>query len=283
MRVLVTGAKGQLGYDVVRCLAEQGIEYCGIGIDEIDLTDMEETAIYIRNYHPDVVVHCAAYTNVDLAESEVKKCRAVNVDSTDNIASICKEINAKLVYISTDYVFSGAGHAPYDVHSPVEPLSVYGQTKLEGERAVLNKVDKYFIIRTSWAFGVNGDNFVTAMLKIAKEHSIINVVTDQVGSPTYTLDLAHLIVEMINTDSYGIYHATNEGYCSRAEFAVEIFRQADMEITVNFIESEQYVTKAVRPKNSRLSKSSLESAGFQKLPAWKDALARYLKEINVIK
>jgi dTDP-4-dehydrorhamnose reductase len=283
MRVLVTGARGQLGYDVIKCLEEKGIDFCGIGIGEVDLTNLEATASYIRHYLPHVVVHCAAYTNVDLAESEVQKCRRVNVDSTANIATVCKEVSAKLVYISTDYVFSGEeGLDPYEINSAVEPRSIYGQTKLEGERVVLKEVDKYFIIRTSWAFGINGDNFVTTMLRIAQENEVINVVSDQVGSPTFTSDLAHLIVEMIQTDKYGIYHATNEGYCSWAEFAVEIFRQINSKTVINFIKSDQYLTKAVRPKNSRMSKISLDLAGFDRLPHWKEALLRYLREIDAI-
>ncbi|OKP85501.1 dTDP-4-dehydrorhamnose reductase [Paenibacillus sp. P32E] len=282
MRVLVTGAKGQLGYDVVRCLKEKGIQSCGIGIEEIDITNLKETRNFIRNYHPDVVVHCAAYTNVDLAESEFEQCRIVNVDSTENIASICKEIDAKMVYISTDYVFSGKESDPYEVYSTVSPLSVYGQTKLDGERVVLEKVEKHFIVRTSWAFGANGNNFVSSVLKNAAVNNEINVVSDQFGSPTFTYDLAQLIVEMLQTNSYGVYHATNEGYCSWAEFAVEIFRLMNLDVKINFIKSEQYVTKAIRPKNSRLSKSSLELFGFHRLPDWKDALVRYLREIDAI-
>ncbi|MCU6791778.1 dTDP-4-dehydrorhamnose reductase [Paenibacillus sp. WQ 127069] len=282
MRVFVTGAKGQLGNDVVKCLKEKGIEFCGVGIEELDLTDLENAAKYIRNYLPDVVVHCAAYTNVDKAESEIERCRVLNVEATATIAKVCKEIAAKLVYISTDYVFSGEDVMPYEIDSEVGPLSVYGQTKLDGEKEVLQVVEKHFIIRTSWAYGVNGENFVNSMLRISKERKIINVVSDQVGSPTFTEDLAILIVEMLQTEKYGIYHATNEGYCSWAEFAVEIFSQVGGETEINFIKSEEYITKAVRPKNSRLSTTILELKGFNRLPKWKDALRRYLLKIGAI-
>ncbi|MCM3701152.1 dTDP-4-dehydrorhamnose reductase [Paenibacillus macerans] len=281
MKVLVTGAKGQLGYDVVRFLKKQEMEFSGLGIDDLDVTDLDATARLIRSYLPDTIIHCAAYTDVDRAESEVEKCRAINVDSTANIASLCNEINAKLVYISTDYVFPGEGSIPHEVNSNVGPISVYGQSKLDGERAVLEELDKHFIIRTSWAFGSNGNNFVKTMLKLSREFDAVNVVSDQVGSPTYTYDLAQLIVEMLKTEKYGIYHATNEGYCSWAEFATEIFNQAGKKARVNFIQSEQYQTKATRPKNSMLSKLSLDLAGFNRLPDWKDALNRYLKTIKL--
>ncbi|MCH1642333.1 dTDP-4-dehydrorhamnose reductase [Paenibacillus timonensis] len=280
MKVLVTGAKGQLGFDVVRCLKELGVKCIGVGMDDLDISNLEATAKYIRCYHPDVVVHCAAYTDVDRAEFEAEKCRIINVTSTENIASLCNEIGAKMVYISTDYVFSGEGDTPFEVFSKVGPLSVYGQTKLDGEKVVQKSLPQHFIVRTSWAFGVNGDNFVKKMLRISGEYETINVVSDQIGSPTFTFDLAQLIVDMIQTEKFGVYHATNEGYCSRAEFAAEIFRLTDKKNKVNFIKSDQYHMQAVRPKNSRLSKSSLDLGGFNRLPSWKEALVRYLKETS---
>ncbi|SEC12935.1 dTDP-4-dehydrorhamnose reductase [Paenibacillus sp. GP183] len=282
MRILVTGANGQLGHDVIKSLKSQGIECCGVSREDFDLADIEFTVKYLHEYLPDVVVHCAAYTEVDLAENEIEKCREINVGVTATIAIICKEIDAKLVYISTDYVFSGKESEPYEIDSQTKPMSIYGQSKLEGERAIVNKVQKHFIIRTSWAYGTNGNNFVNRMLELSKEKHSINVVADQIGSPTFTEDLASLIVNMISTEKYGIYHATNEGYCSWAEFAVEIFRQAGITTKVNFITSEQFPTIAVRPRNSRLSKKSLDIAGFDHLPDWKNALTRYLRKISAL-
>ncbi|MBH5319143.1 dTDP-4-dehydrorhamnose reductase [Paenibacillus sp. GSMTC-2017] len=276
MRVLVTGVNGQLGYDIMRCLNEIGMEASGVGSELLDLLDSTKTTKYILNYLPDVIIHCAAFTNVNAAEEEKEKCRAVNFGATATIAVACKTINAKLVYISTDYVFSGSGNDPYETDSTTKPLSFYGQTKLEGENEVLRLVDKHFIIRTSWAFGENGNNFVKTMLNLSKERQKIDVVSDQIGSPTYTKDLALLIIDMIKTDKYGVYHATNEGYCSWAEFAAEIFRQTGSQTRVNFINSEEYDTSATRPKNSRLSKKSLDINGFNRLPEWQDALHRYL-------
>ncbi|MFS0872130.1 dTDP-4-dehydrorhamnose reductase [Paenibacillus xylanilyticus] len=278
MKVLVTGVKGQLGFDVVKCLYEQGIEF--ISSNDIDLTNEEETSIFIRDYLPDVVVHCAAYTDVDRAEVEAEKCRKVNVDSTARIASLCNELGSKLVYISTDYVFSGEGTDPYEIYSEVGPKSIYGQTKLAGEKEVIFRLQRYFIIRTSWSFGINGDNFVKTMLRLTEDHEVIKVVSDQVGSPTYTFDLARLIVEMLQTEKYGVYHATNEGFCSWAEFASEIFIQTNKKTRVEFVKSHEYSSRADRPKNSKLSKSSLELSGFNRLPHWKEALARYLIEFN---
>lgn len=276
MRVLVTGSNGLLGYDVIKALEAQRIEHCGISRNEIDLRNISETANFIRDYFPDVIIHCAAFTNVDLAEISPDECKITNVDVTAKIAEVSKEINAKLVYISTDYVFSGQEANPYEANSQKNPLSIYGRTKSEGEDEIIKRASQYFIIRTSWSFGINGDNFVSSIMKLGKTKKTIDVVCDQVGSPTFTRDLSELIVEMIKTHKYGVYHATNEGFCSRAELAEEIFRHIGYEVKVNYISSEDYPTKAERPKNSKLSKKSLDDAGFKRLPAWQESLRHYL-------
>lgn len=280
MKVLVTGAKGQLGYDVMKVLEARNIERKGVDIEDFDITDEQAALAFIKNYHPDAVIHCSAYTAVDKAEDNAELCTDVNVLGTRNIAYACREIDAKMIYISTDYVFPGAGNHEYETDEPTGPLSVYGRTKLEGERAVRELLTKYFIVRISWVFGKNGNNFVKTMLRLGKERNEISVVCDQIGSPTYTSDLAPLLCDMLNTDKYGTYHATNEGYCSWAEFAEEIFRQMHYPITVNSIQSKDYPAKAKRPFNSRMSKKSLDDAGFRRLPDWKDAIERYLKEIR---
>mgnify|MGYP000853346349 CR=1 FL=1 len=276
MKVLVTGARGQLGYDVVQRLKELNIEHIGVDKEEFDLTNEKETKEFIRSYRPDVIVHCAAYTAVDKAEDEKEICHAVNVLGTRYVAEACKEIDAKMVYISTDYVFDGEKNEPYEVDDKPNPINYYGLTKYLGEREVQNILKKYFIVRISWVFGKNGSNFVKTMLRLGQERKEIRVVCDQVGSPTYTYDLAKLICEMIRTDKYGIYHATNEGYCSWYEFACEIFKAAGMDVKVIPIKSDEYPTKAKRPKNSRLSKNRLEFMGFNLLPHWRDALERYI-------
>ncbi len=277
MRVLVTGVNGQLGYDVVRELCKRGIACCGAGRAEFDITDYAATHKFITDYMPDAVIHCSAYTSVDKAEDEPEFCRAVNVDGTENIAKICKEIDAKMIYISTDYVFAGTGDKFYKPDDATAPQNVYGETKLEGELAVKALLEKYFIVRISWVFGINGNNFVRTMLKLAKTHKELNVVADQIGSPTYTKDLAELLVDMAQTEKYGTYHATNEGVCSWAEFADKIFEIAKLDVKVNHITSEEYPTKAKRPKNSRLSKEKLSEKGFKRLPSWMDAVERYIK------
>lgn len=280
MKVLVTGAGGQLGYDVVKELERRKIECRGIGRTEVDLVDQTALETYLKAYRPDVVIHCAAYTAVDKAEDEADICRAVNAEATEHMAKICHELNAKMIYISTDYVFPGAGDRAYESNDVTAPLGVYGRTKLAGEEAVKKWLKKYYIVRISWVFGRNGGNFVKTMLRLGKERAELNVVDDQIGSPTYTADLAPLLCDMAEADRYGVYHATNEGTCSWAEFAAEIFRQARIECRVTPIASAQYPTKAKRPLNSRLSKSGLEQNGFDRLPHWQDALRRYLDEVE---
>ena len=303
MKVFVTGVAGQLGHDVMNELASRGYE--GIGTDlapeyngvqdgsyvttaqyvSLDITDKEAVDKTIQEIHPDVVVHCAAWTAVDAAEDEDKqaKVRAINAGGTQNIASACKEVNAKMVYISTDYVFDGQGTEPWQPDcKDYKPLNVYGQTKLEGELAVSQTLDKYFIVRIAWVFGKNGNNFIKTMLNVGKKYDTLKVVNDQIGTPTYTYDLARLLVDMIETDKYGYYHATNEGgYISWYDFACEIFKQAGYTNTVIPVTTEQYgLSKAARPFYSRLDKSKLVENGFKPLPTWQDALARYLKEIE---
>ena len=278
MKVLVTGANGQLGYDVVKELQKQNIECCGATRQDFDIVDFEATEKFITNYMPDAVIHCAAYTAVDKAEDEQGLCYLVNASATENIAEICRKINAKMLYISTDYVFDGTKDGFYEVDDEPNPINVYGKTKLLGEQAVQRILDKYFIVRISWVFGEHGNNFVKTMLRLGKEYKEINVVADQYGSPTYTEDLASLLVEMIQTDKYGIYHATNEGVCTWAEFAEEIFKITGMDIKVNHITTSEYPTRAKRPMNSRLSKNSLVINGFYVLKNWQNALKNYLQK-----
>jgi len=276
MKILVTGAKGQLGYDVLKELSRRDIPHKGIDLDDCDITDKSAVFAVIEVYAPTAVIHCAAYTAVDKAEDEPELCRKINEDGTRNIAEACKQVDAKMIYISTDYVFPGTGDHFYKPTDATAPLSVYGKTKLAGEKVVLNTLDKYFIVRISWVFGQDGNNFVKTMLRLGKERDTLNVVCDQVGSPTYTADLAPLLCDMADSDKYGIYHATNEGVCSWAEFAKEIFRQVGMDVVVNPIQSSEYPTKAVRPFNSRMDKYCLDEGGFKRLPDWEDALMRHL-------
>ena len=279
MKILVTGVGGQLGYDVCRVLTARNIEHKGVDIADFDITDGKAARDYITAYHPDAVIHCSAWTAVDRAEDELERVRAVNTEGPRNIAAACKELGAKMLYISTDYVFPGTGERFYEPEDPTGPLGAYGETKLGGEKAVQELLEKYFIVRISWVFGKNGNNFVGTMLRLAETKREINVVCDQIGSPTYTADLAPLLCDMIVTDKYGVYHATNEGVCSWAEFAQEIFRLTGRDVRVNAIPTSQYPTRAVRPLNSRMSKDKLERAGFHRLPPWQDALARYLREL----
>nr|WP_302665548.1 dTDP-4-dehydrorhamnose reductase [uncultured Agathobaculum sp.] len=280
MKVLVTGVGGQLGYDVCKVLDARQIENKGVDLVDFDITDAQATRNYIVTYHPDAVIHCSAWTAVDKAEDELDTVRAVNTEGPRNIAAACKEIGAKMLYLSTDYVFPGTGDRFYEPEDPTGPLGAYGATKLGGELAVKKLLDRYFIVRISWVFGKNGNNFIKTMLRLAETKNEINVVCDQIGSPTYTADLAPLLCDMIMTDKYGTYHATNEGICSWAKFAEEIFRLAGKQVKVNHIPTSEYPTRAVRPLNSRMSKDKLEQAGFTRLPHWKDALQRYLKEIE---
>ena len=280
MRVFVTGVKGQLGYDVMNELEKQGLEGIGVDIDEMDITDADQVNKVIKEAAPDAVIHCAAYTAVDAAEDNEEICRKVNAQGTENIAKVCEELDIKMMYISTDYVFNGQGERPWEPDDEREPLNVYGQTKYEGELAIEEHVKKFFTVRIAWVFGVNGKNFIKTMLNLGKTHDHLTVVNDQTGSPTYTYDLARLLVDMIQTDKYGRYHATNEGLCTWYEFACEIFKQAGMDVSVAPVSSDEYPAKTKRPSNSRMDKSKLTANGFQPLPTWQDALSRYLKEID---
>ena len=281
MKILVTGVRGQLGFDVCRELAERGYtDVLGIDKDELDITDKDAVEKFISEYRPDVVMHNAAWTAVDAAEDNQELCYNVNVLGTRYIAEAAEKIGAKIVYISTDYVFNGEGEKYFEIDDEKSPLSVYGKTKYEGELEV-KKCSKYFIVRISWVFGINGKNFVKTMLNLAETKTELNVVADQIGSPTYTYDLAKLLCDMIETEKYGEYHATNEGICSWCDFAKKIFEIAGVKMTVNAVTSEEYPAKAHRPKNSRLSKNSLDEAGFARLPSWEDAVSRYIKnELN---
>ena len=303
MKVFVTGVAGQLGHDVMNELSKRGYE--GVGTDlapeysgvqdnspvtkmpyvSLDITDASAVEATIKEVNPDVIIHCAAWTAVDMAEDDdkVEKVRAINAGGTQNIANVAKEIDAKMVYISTDYVFDGQGEQPWKPDcKDYKSLNVYGQTKLEGELAVANTLDKYFIVRIAWVFGLNGKNFIKTMLNVAKTHDTVKVVNDQIGTPTYTYDLARLLVDMVETDKYGYYHATNEGgYISWYDFTKEIYRQAGLDTKVLPVTTAEYgLSKAARPFNSRLDKSKLVENGFTPLPTWQDALSRYLKEIK---
>ncbi len=303
MKIFVTGVAGQLGHDVMNELAKRG--YQGIGSDiapqysgvqdssavctmpyvSLDITDARAVARVICEIKPDAVIHCAAWTAVDLAEDEdkIEKVRAINAGGTQNIADACKTAGCKMMYISTDYVFNGQGETPWDPDcKDYAPLNVYGQTKLEGELAVSNTLEKFYIVRIAWVFGRNGNNFIKTMLKLSEKYDALRVVNDQIGTPTYTLDLARLLVDMVETEKYGYYHATNEGgYISWYDFACEIFRQAGKSMTVTPVTTAEYgLSKAARPFNSRLDKSKLIENGFTPLPHWQDALKRYLKEIE---
>lgn len=285
MKVFVTGVKGQLGYDVVNELIKRGHEAVGVDIEEMDITDADSVNKVISEANPDVVIHCAAWTAVDAAEDEenIPKVKAVNVDGTRNIVQICKQLDCKMIYISTDYVFNGQGTEPWQPDcKDYAPLCVYGQTKLDGELAVSSVLDKYFIVRIAWVFGKNGKNFIKTMLNVGKKHHEVRVVSDQIGTPTYTYDLARLLVDMAESEKYGYYHATNEGgFISWYDFTCEIFRQAGYSTKVIPVTTEEYgLSKAKRPFNSRLDKSKLVENGFKPLPSWQNALARYLKEIK---
>lgn len=303
MKVFVTGVNGQLGHDVMNELAKRGYE--GVGSDitaeyagaadntavctlpfvQLDITDAKAVDKFISEVNPDAVIHCAAWTAVDLAEDEDKadKVHAINATGTQNIADVCKKLDCKMTYISTDYVFNGKGTTPWKPDcKDYAPLNVYGRTKLEGELAVANTLEKYFIVRIAWVFGLNGKNFIKTMLNVGKTHDTVRVVSDQIGTPTYTYDLARLLVDMNETDKYGYYHATNEGgYISWYDFTVEIYKQAGMDTKVIPVTTEEYgLSKAARPFNSRLDKSKLSENGFTPLPTWQDALGRFLKAMK---
>ena len=282
MKVFVTGATGQLGHDVCRELERRGVEYRGVGSRELDITDAAAVEAALGEYAPDGVIHCAAWTKVDAAEDERAACWRVNAAGTAHIAAACAALGAKMLYISTDYVFPGTGAAPWKTDDGTGPLSVYGKSKLAGELAVETLLEKYFIVRSSWVFGKNGNNFVKTMLRLSETKTELGVVADQIGSPTYTADLAPLLCDMIGTEKYGIYHASNEGECSWAELAEEIFRRAGKNVRVNRLATEQYPARAPRPRNSRLDKNCLTAEGFSRLPDWRDALGRYLKEIGAV-
>jgi len=279
MKILVTGAAGQLGTDVVAQLNKRGIECIGTdiaaanGIDTLDITNEKAVQAFFAAHKPECVIHCAAYTAVDKAEDEPELCFKVNAEGTENLAKACRETGSEMIYISTDYVFGGEGDTPYETDAVKTSISsVYGMSKLAGEEAVIKHLNKYYIVRISWVFGKTGNNFVKTMLKLAETRDEINVVCDQIGSPTYTPDLAILLCDMVLSGIYGTYHATNEGFCSWAEFAAEIMRLSGSPCKINPIPAEQYPTKATRPKNSRLSKASLDNAGFARLPSWQNAL-----------
>ena len=282
MRVLVTGAAGQLGLDVVKKLRQTHLEAIGADLKEFNILDGSATRKFVKDCKPDMVVHCAAYTKVDQAEEEPELCERVNGCGTENIALACRESGSGLCYLSTDYVFDGTAEKPYEPGDAPNPISVYGRSKYKGEQLAASLVPKHYILRTSWVFGENGNNFVKTMLNLGRHHQNLRVVSDQIGSPTYTVDLADLISSLIRTEKFGIYHGTNSGYCSWADFAEEIFRQMNWNVTVERIPSSAYPAKAARPKNSRLSKQCLIHAGLSPLPQWQDGLARFLKEIKAI-
>ena len=284
MKILVTGVNGQLGYELVKELNNKGYtDILAVDKDEMDITNKDMVNKVIKNYHPDVIFHCAAWTAVDKAEDEKEACYNVNVNGTKYISEAAKEIDAKLIYISTDYVFDGTKEGLYEINDEVNPKSVYGMTKYQGEKLVRQNNFKHFIVRISWVFGVNGNNFIKTMLKLAETRNELTVVADQFGSPTYTVDLAKLLVEMSETEKYGTYHINNEGYCNWAEFAEYIFKINNKNVNVKHITSEEYPQKAYRPRNSKLSKKSLDENGFDRLPSWQDAVERYSKELKKVK
>lgn len=280
MKVIVTGSKGQLGTDVISELLKNNMDFIEADLPELDITDTDAVESFIEKSHADAVIHCAAFTNVDLAETERETCKRINSEGTLNIARACAKRGIKLLYLSTDYVFGGDGDTPFETDSPTAPCNYYGETKLAGEIAVAETCPKHFIVRISWVFGENGNNFVKTMLRLAASRNEITVVDDQIGSPTYTKDLAELLWQMIKTEKYGTYHATNEGFCSWAEFAAKIMEFSGAETKIVPIPSNQYKSVAARPSNSRLSKKSLDENGFCRLPEWQNALERCLKALK---
>lgn len=281
MKILVTGYKGQLGFDVVNEATSRGIEAVGVDIEEMDITNVNQVNNVIKSGNYDAVIHCAAWTAVDKAEESnlYNTVYKVNVEGTENIAEACEKLDIPMMYFSTDYVFDGQGTTPWNEYSERNPLNVYGKTKYEGE-LVVEKLKKHFIIRIAWVFGVNGNNFIKTMLRLGKERGAVSVVNDQIGNPTYTYDLARLVVDMIQSDKYGTYHATNSGdFISWYDFACEIFKQAGIDVKVTPVNSDAFPAAAKRPSNSRMNQSELDKNGFKRLPSWQDALGRYLKEI----
>lgn len=279
MKVLVTGVNGQLGFDVVKKLEQKGHQAHGTVRNDFDLTDDVDVLSYVQKLKPDAIIHCAAYTNVDQAETDRDNAYKVNALGTKYLAQAANEINAKMIYVSTDYVFDGSANKPYEVDHPTKPLGVYGETKLTGEEFLRNSLEQYFIVRTAWVYGFNGNNFVKTMLRLGKERGEVGVVHDQVGSPTYTVDLASFLVELVETEKYGVYHASNSGICSWYDFAVEIYKQAGIQVKVNPLTTDQFPRPAARPKYSVLSKKKIEEQGFTPLRPWEEALSDYLKEI----
>ncbi len=280
MKVLVTGARGQLGFDVVQELMRCGILAVGVDMEEMDITDADVVDLVVKDSGADAVIHCAAYTAVDAAQENASLCQRVNRDGTKNIAMACLKYGKKMLYISTDYVFDGEGEKPWEPEDHANPVNVYGRTKYEGELAVRETLEAYFIVRVSWVFGLHGKNFVKTMLRLSGERECLHVVDDQFGSPTYTRDLAVLLAAMVQTDRYGVYHATNEGICSWYEFACEIFRQAGKVVQVEAVPSDAFPVRAKRPHNSRMDKGKLIKEGLFLLPRWEDALSRYLLELR---
>ena len=274
MKVLVTGAKGQLAFDVIRVLKERNIEYLGIDKDELDITIKDDVSKFIHDYQPSVIIHCAAYTAVDKAEEDKELVYNINVLGTSYLAEAAKKVDAKFVYISTDYVFDGKGEIPFTVHDKPNPVNYYGYSKYEGELEVQKHLSKYYIVRISWVFGINGNNFVKTMLKLSESKDKITVVSDQVGSPTYTFDLSYSLIDLVHTDNYGTHHITNDEYCSWNEFSKEIFKQAKKDVEVSPILTKDYPTKAKRPLNSRMTKNDI------RLRPWKEALNHFIKELN---
>jgi len=279
MKILVTGFTGQLGYDVYHCGESENFEMIGVGSKDLDITNEEAVYQFVKKVKPDAIIHCAAYTAVDKAEDDKETCWNVNVEGTRYLVNAAKEVNAKFMFISTDYVFDGDGEKPFLETDKANPIGYYGITKYEAEKIVQSTIEPFFIVRISWVFGLNGNNFIKTMLRLSETREELNVVGDQYGSPTYTFDLARLLIDMILTNKYGIYHASNEGFCSWADFAKEIFKQAGKKVKVNAISTDEYPTRAVRPKNSRMSKDKLSVNGFKPLPKWEDALQHYIKEL----
>jgi dTDP-4-dehydrorhamnose reductase len=280
MKVVVTGAAGQLGKDVLLELERKNHQAYGLDRQQLDITIEEDVIAYISEVKPDVILHCAAYTNVDAAEENEDAAYAVNAAGTEYLAKAASQNGAKMLYVSTDYVFDGSANEPYEVDEPTKPLGAYGRTKLAGEQLLQKHLNEFFIVRTAWVFGIHGNNFVKTMLRLGKERGEVGVVHDQVGSPTYTVDLAQFMVELMETDKFGVYHATNSGICSWYEFAVEIFKQAELDVKVNPLTTDQFPRPAARPKYSVLSKKRIEQEGLKPLRDWKKALAAFLEESN---